>query len=143
MPNSLPSPPRPETLREATSINMDRITQLQQSIDRMVSIFLTVVDKLNNTNLQTQDPQKFKSEQQEIVHDICTNAKQIELLIAALPGINRSESEQIATFKALEQELQEANEEYQRSIQNAESLLKQILDTISIIAKDQSSSTFE
>ncbi|CAG8471178.1 4113_t:CDS:2 [Acaulospora morrowiae] len=123
MPNSLPSPLRPETLHEATSINMDRITQLQQSIDR--------------------DPQKFKSEQQEIVHDICTNAKQIELLIAALPGINRSESEQIATFKALEQELQEANEEYQRSIQNAESLLKQILDTISIIAKDQSSSTFE
>ncbi|CAG8483816.1 7392_t:CDS:2 [Acaulospora colombiana] len=129
MPNSLPSPlpPKPETLREATSISMDRITQLQQSIDRMVSIFLTVVDKLNNTNLQIQDPQKFKSElrmrvegeQQEIVQDICTNAKQIELLIGALPGLNRSEKDQIETFKILERELQEANEEYQRSVQNA------------------------
>lgn len=34
MQNSSPSA-KPETLAEATSINMDRITQLQQSIDRV------------------------------------------------------------------------------------------------------------
>ncbi|RHZ64141.1 hypothetical protein Glove_326g29 [Diversispora epigaea] len=137
MQNSSPSA-KPETLPEATSINMDRITQLQQSIDRIVSIFLSVLDKLNNTNLQ--DPQQFKIDQQEIVHDICTNAKQIDLLIDSLPGKDHSENDQIENVQSLEQELQEANEEYKKSIQNAESLLKQILDTISIIAKDQSSS---
>ncbi|CAG8509801.1 327_t:CDS:2 [Diversispora eburnea] len=128
MQNSSPSA-KPETLSEATSVNMDRITQLQQSIDRIVSIFLSVLDKLNNTNF----------DQQEIVHDLCTNAKQIDLLIDSLPGKDQTENDQIENVQSLEQELQEANEEYKKSVQNAESLLKQILDTISIIAKDQSS----
>ncbi|CAG8579220.1 14319_t:CDS:2 [Gigaspora margarita] len=76
--------------------------------------------------------------QQEYVQDICKKAKQIELLIDALPGINHSEAEQIEILKSLDQELKVANEEYIKAVQDAELLLKQIKETIKIISKDQS-----
>ncbi|RIB02736.1 hypothetical protein C2G38_2227016 [Gigaspora rosea] len=98
---------------------MDKLTQLQDSIDSV-------------------HPSKSKDAQQEYVQDICKKAKQIELLINALPGINHSEAEQIERLKSLDQELKVANEEYIKAVQEAELLLKQIKETIKIISKDQS-----
>ncbi|CAG8502836.1 2018_t:CDS:2 [Scutellospora calospora] len=92
---------------------MDILTQLQDSIDSIARMFFIVVHHLN-----MQDPNK--DVQQEHVQDICKKAKQIELLIDALPGINHSEAEQIEILKSLDEELKEANEEYKKAVQNAD-----------------------
>ncbi|CAG8689949.1 4871_t:CDS:2 [Dentiscutata heterogama] len=123
MQSSFPSS-NSQNLVEASSINMDILTQLQDSIDSISRMFFVVVHHLN-----TQDPSKSKDAQQEHVQDICKKAKQIELLIDALPGINHSEAEQIEILKSLDQELKAANEEYIKAVQDAGMIQKSLIKT--------------
>nr|CAG8495815.1 6432_t:CDS:10 [Entrophospora candida] len=117
MQNSLPL--EQQSVLEATS-NMDRLTQLQDAIDQLAQLFHTSIVHLNQP--QNHDTPKLKEDRELIVQDLCKKAKEIDTLIENLP----------------EEELQEANREYLKMVQNAGSLLKKINDTINIIAKDQS-----
>nr|CAG8575328.1 2655_t:CDS:2 [Entrophospora candida] len=108
-----------QSVLEATS-NMDRLTQLQDAIDQLAQLFHTSIVHLNQP--QNHDTPKLKEDRELIVQDLCKKAKEIDTLIENLP----------------EEELQEANREYLKMVQNAGSLLKKINDTINIIAKDQS-----
>ncbi|CAJ0922046.1 17927_t:CDS:2 [Entrophospora sp. SA101] len=133
MQNSLPL--EQQSVLEATS-NMDRLTQLQDAIDQLAQLFHTSIVHLNQP--QNHDAPKLKEDRELIVQDLCKKAKEIDTLIENLPGIKYSEKEQTDIIKSLEEELQEANREYLKMVQNAGSLLKKINDTINIIAKDQS-----
>ncbi|CAJ0823000.1 14000_t:CDS:10 [Entrophospora sp. SA101] len=124
-----------QSVLEATS-NMDRLTQLQDAIDQLAQLFHTSIVHLNQP--QNHDAPKLKEDRELIVQDLCKKAKEIDTLIENLPGIKYSEKEQTDIIKSLEEELQEANREYLKMVQNAGSLLKKINDTINIIAKDQS-----
>jgi mediator of RNA polymerase II transcription subunit 21 len=126
-----------ETLSEATSINMDRLTQLQDAIDEMARMFANSVEFLNKVQVG-QDQVKLKESQQELVQDIVKKAKQIELLIDNLPGIRNTEQEQLDMIKELNKEMHEANIEYLKAVEDAESLRKQIIETIGILCRDQS-----
>ncbi|CAH1756945.1 11938_t:CDS:2 [Entrophospora sp. SA101] len=128
-------PEKQQSVLEATS-NMDRLTQLQDAIDQLAQLFHTSIVHLNQP--QNHDAPKLKEDRELIVQDLCKKAKEIDTLIENLPGIKYSEKEQTDIIKSLEEELQEANREYLKMVQNAGSLLKKINDTINIIAKDQS-----
>ncbi|CAG8469765.1 6371_t:CDS:2 [Paraglomus occultum] len=155
---------RPETLKEATS-NMDRLTQLQDALDQMARLFSLSVNYLSQREhtillsanvvqilivqrhssvfffllrqAHVQDPAEFKKVQHDLVTDICRKAKQVEILIDNLPGATRTEEEQLESISQLEKELQEANENYRKAVQTAESLLEQITEAIDVIANDQ------
>ncbi|CAI2167427.1 18017_t:CDS:2 [Funneliformis geosporum] len=132
MQNPLPYD-KEETLEEATSINMDRLTQLQDGIDEVR------VEYLNRAQVHVdQDQVKFRESQRELVQDIVKKSKQIELLIENLPGMQNSEQEQIDMIKELNKEMHEANLEYLKAVEDAESLKKQIMETIGILCRDQS-----
>ncbi|RGB42275.1 hypothetical protein C1646_683669 [Rhizophagus diaphanus] len=126
-----------EPLEVATSINMDRLTQLQDAIDEMARMFANSVEFLNRVQVG-QDQAKLKENQQEIVQDVVKKAKQIEILIDNLPGLRNTEQEQFDMIKELNKEMQEANLEYIKAVEDAESLRKQIVETIEILCRDQS-----
>ncbi|CAB4384768.1 hypothetical protein RhiirA5_355348 [Rhizophagus irregularis] len=126
-----------EPLEVATSINMDRLTQLQDAIDEMARMFANSVEFLNRVQVG-QDQVKLKENQQEIVQDVVKKAKQIEILIDNLPGLRNTEQEQFDMIKELNKEMQEANLEYIKAVEDAESLRKQIVETIEILCRDQS-----
>ncbi|GBC37669.1 uncharacterized protein OCT59_005673 [Rhizophagus irregularis] len=126
-----------EPLEVATSINMDRLTQLQDAIDEMARMFANSVEFLNRVQVG-QDQIKLKENQQEIVQDVVKKAKQIEILIDNLPGLRNTEQEQFDMIKELNKEMQEANLEYIKAVEDAESLRKQIVETIEILCRDQS-----
>ncbi|CAG8552752.1 5752_t:CDS:2 [Funneliformis caledonium] len=133
MQNPLPYD-KEETLEEATSMNMDRLTQLQDAIDELARMFANSVEYLNRAQVHVdQDPGKFRESQRELVQDIVKKSKQIELLIEKLPGMQNSEQEQIDMIKELNKEMHEANLEYLKA-----SLKKQIMETIGILCRDQS-----
>ncbi|CAI2167264.1 20612_t:CDS:2 [Funneliformis geosporum] len=138
MQNPLPYD-KEETLEEATSINMDRLTQLQDGIDELARMFANSVEYLNRAQVHVdQDQVKFRESQRELVQDIVKKSKQIELLIENLPGMQNSEQEQIDMIKELNKEMHEANLEYLKAVEDAESLKKQIMETIGILCRDQS-----
>ncbi|GBC02206.1 hypothetical protein RclHR1_00450041 [Rhizophagus clarus] len=126
-----------ETIEVATSINMDRLTQLQDAIDEMARMFANSVEFLNRVQVG-QDQVKLKESQQEIVQDVVKKAKQIEILIDNLPGLRNTEQEQFDMIKELNKEMHEANLEYLKAVEDAESLRKQIVETIGILCRDQS-----
>ncbi|EXX59470.1 Srb7p [Rhizophagus irregularis DAOM 197198w] len=97
---------------------MDRLTQLQDAIDEMARMFANSVEFLNRVQVG-QDQIKLKENQQEIVQDVVKKAKQIEILIDNLPGLRNTEQEQFDMIKELNKEMQEANLEYIKAVEDA------------------------
>ncbi|KAF3904870.1 hypothetical protein ABW20_dc0106621 [Dactylellina cionopaga] len=85
----------------------DRLTQLQDAIDQLATIFYCALRYVGTH------------------HDfIPTHGEQkIEVLIASLPGIGVSEDDQKERLKELGRELEKAEEERKKSIQEKEELL--------------------
>ncbi|KAF3903087.1 hypothetical protein ABW21_db0203089 [Orbilia brochopaga] len=79
--------------------------------------------KVRDETLQPDPPALFRASQQELARDLVLKAKQIELLIASLPGIGVSEDDQKARLEELGRELASAEEERKRSIEEKEKLL--------------------
>ncbi|KAG1908817.1 uncharacterized protein F5891DRAFT_937985 [Suillus fuscotomentosus] len=123
--------------------HMDRITQLQDEIQRLLTImsstityltarstFLQVSERIPITKIRNPDkydaPDYSKvSNMNELVQDLIVKAKQIEYLIQSLP-VPEPEQQQANRLQALEQQTQDANEEYIQAVDRAKNLHRKI-----------------
>ncbi|KAI9824430.1 MAG: RNA polymerase II mediator complex subunit [Thelocarpon impressellum] len=68
-------------------------------------------------------PNTFAARQRELARDLITKETQIEILIARLPGVARSEQEQADRLRGLEAELRAAEAERLRALAEREEVL--------------------
>jgi mediator of RNA polymerase II transcription subunit 21 len=71
-------------------------------------------------------PKAFHEAQQELARDLILKEKQIEYLIAHLPGINSSENDQIDRIKALQTELVSAEAERREALKERDEALQEL-----------------
>ncbi|KAH8111450.1 hypothetical protein DFH11DRAFT_607167 [Phellopilus nigrolimitatus] len=126
--------------------HMDRITQLQDEIERLLTIMSASIAYLcAKTNFQQvsemipvtkqRNPEKvdpaevFEANKKELVADLVAKAKQVEVLIQSLP-VPESEEAQALRFQKLEDEMQEANEGYVAALNRAKDLHAQVSDVL-------------
>ncbi|KAI0757534.1 hypothetical protein C8Q80DRAFT_1133969 [Daedaleopsis nitida] len=126
--------------------HMDRITQLQDEIQQLMTImsssiayltsranFLQVSQEIPITKSRNADkydqPEAFEANQKELVTDLIVKAKQVELLIQSLPEPD-PEEQQVQRLQALEEEMSQANAEYIQAVNRAKSLHSQICDVL-------------
>ncbi|KAF9229790.1 hypothetical protein BS17DRAFT_40834 [Gyrodon lividus] len=126
--------------------HMDRITQLQDEIQRLLMImsssigyltsrstFLQVTPEIPITKQRNPDkydpPEVFEANQKELVDDLIVKAKQIEVLIQSLP-VPEPEEQQAKRLQALENEMTEVNEEYIRAVDRAKNLHRQFSELL-------------
>ncbi|KAG9045414.1 hypothetical protein FS837_006347 [Tulasnella sp. UAMH 9824] len=74
-------------------------------------------------------PETFIENQKELVRDLMAKAKQIELLIDALPPPDLSE-DQNERLRKIDSEMRIANEEYRQSLERAKTLHKEVSETL-------------
>jgi len=126
---------------------MDRITQLQDGIDQLLTIMANSVNYLvSSANFKQVNPdipitktrekaataEEFEANKRELVDDLIKKAKQIEILIKSLP-IFDPEEEQISRLSALEQEMGVANQEYREAVDRAKMLHKEVSDILEVM----------
>ncbi|KAI8065214.1 hypothetical protein BC940DRAFT_304471 [Gongronella butleri] len=131
---------------------MDRLTQLQDSIDSMARMFTNSIyyvhEKSNmvqldpeipvlNQKVQADPPEVFQANVQELVADLVKQAKEIDTLIEGLPGIERTEDEQIALLQQLEKDNQNENDSYKAAVQELEEARQRVITTLRTIADEQ------
>ncbi|KAH7907187.1 hypothetical protein BJ138DRAFT_1160711 [Hygrophoropsis aurantiaca] len=126
--------------------HMDRITQLQDEIQQLLTImsssiayltarsnFLQVSKEIPVTKQRNPDkydpPDVFEANQKELVRDLIVKAKQIEYLIQSLP-VPEPEEEQAKRLQALEEEMGRANAEYIEAVDRAKALHRQVSDVL-------------
>lgn len=140
--------------------NMDRITQLQDEIQFLLTImsrslqyltsrttFLQISDAIPVTkqrNTERYDPADvFEANQRELVEDLITKAKQVEYLINSLP-VPEPEKEQADRLHFLEIQMDDANEEYRQALGRAKRLhahISEVLETMLTSKQDETSSS--
>ncbi|KAH9247416.1 hypothetical protein BASA81_014978 [Batrachochytrium salamandrivorans] len=138
---------------QAVSDQMDRLTQLQECMDKLTEIFFTATGVLQrDAPLISANPElpvtSWKPEQveanwlankdlaQTAAKDIVETAKVIDFLIDQLPGIAETEDEQIQTLQNLEEENLIAGKEMEEAIAEAERLRASIKTALRRIADD-------
>ncbi|KAG0074814.1 hypothetical protein BGZ92_003189 [Podila epicladia] len=131
---------------------MDRLTQLQDAIDKLALLFVSSLDHLTkraplvplnpDVPVVTTDhgiPQEqLQSQAQELALDISRQAKELETLIEHLPGISQSPEEQTRDLEALARQNELATEEYEAAVAEAKELLQEVTLALRGIALDQS-----
>ncbi|KAI0785914.1 hypothetical protein C8Q75DRAFT_773432 [Abortiporus biennis] len=127
--------------------HMDRITQLQDEIQQLLTIMASSVAYLTSranfaqvspdipiTKQRNPDkvdaPDVFDANKREMVQDLMVKAKQIEYLINSLP-VPEPEEVQAKRLQALEEEMSRANEEYLRALNRAKNLHQRISEMLS------------
>ncbi|KAK9450545.1 mediator complex, subunit Med21 [Limtongia smithiae] len=129
----------------------DRLTQLQNSVDQLAVQFYSALHYLDTHHdfvpLQDEpkvvdaqvatpdDPAVFKAAQAELARDILLKARQIDLLIASLPGADVSEENQLARVRQLEQDLEDAETERQNWLARRKELLAKCDSVILLLAQ--------
>ncbi|GAB5586981.1 hypothetical protein Unana1_01881 [Umbelopsis nana] len=93
--------------------------------------------------VQADPPDIFQQNMKELVTDIVKKGQEIDRLIEALPGISRTEEEQIERLSALEEENAKANQEYQEAVAETESLMAEITQALRRITDEQSKQVSE
>jgi len=131
---------------------MDRITQLQDEIQQLLTImsksiayltsrsnFLQVSQDVPVTKQRNPEkydaPDVFEANQKELVTDLVVKAKQVEYLIQSLPE-PEPEEEQAKRLQSLEEEMQVANKEYLFAVKRAKDLHQQISDVLRSMLSD-------
>lgn len=131
---------------------MDRITQLQDEIQNLLTImsnsiayltsrsnFLQVSPEIPITKQRNPEkvdpPEVFEANKKELATDLMVKAKQVEYLIQSLPE-PEPEEEQAKRLQTLEEEMTEANDEYVQAVNRAKALHGQISDMLSIMLND-------
>lgn len=126
--------------------HMDRITQLQDEIQRLLvimsssiaylttrSTFLQVSEQIPITKQRNPDkfdpPDVFEANKKELVDDLIMKAKQIEVLIQSLP-VPEPEEQQANRLQALENGITEANQEYTQAVDRAKNLHNQFSELL-------------
>ncbi|KAF8638675.1 hypothetical protein AX17_002020 [Amanita inopinata Kibby_2008] len=132
--------------------HMDRITQLQDEIQQLLTImsnsiayltsranFLQVSPEIPVTkqrNLEKYDaPDVFEANKKELVGDLIVKAKQVEYLINSLPE-PEAEEEQVKRLQGLEDEMTRANEEYIQAVNRAKDLHSQISEVLRMMLSE-------
>ncbi|KAH9947409.1 hypothetical protein B0H21DRAFT_341649 [Amylocystis lapponica] len=125
---------------------MDRITQLQDEIQQLLTIMWSTIAYLTSranfrqvspdvpvTKQRKADkidpPEVFEANKKELVQDLVVKSKQVEYLIKSLPE-PEAEEVQAMRLQALEEEMLEANHEYIRAVNRAKTLHKQISEVV-------------
>ncbi|KAF7969743.1 hypothetical protein HWV62_28507 [Athelia sp. TMB] len=126
--------------------HMDRITQLQDEIQQLLTImsssiayltsranFVQVSPEVPITKQRNPDkfdpPDVFEANKKELVTDLVVKAKQVEYLIQSLPE-PEAEEVQAKRLQALETEMTEANAEYIQAVNRAKDLHRQVSDVL-------------
>ncbi|KAF8337699.1 hypothetical protein F5887DRAFT_984510 [Amanita rubescens] len=126
--------------------NMDRITQLQDEIQQLLTIMSNSIAYLTERSnfvqvspgipiTKQRNPEKydqpdvFEANKKELVRDLIVKAKQVEYLINSLPEPEPVE-EQAKRLQALEDEMTLANEEYIQAVNRAKDLHSQVSDVL-------------
>lgn len=134
---------------QATGVSVDRVTQLQDSIDQQCQMLFSSLHYLHkkagmvqvaqeipitqqNTNADNLD--EFTARTREIADDICRQAKKIDTLVDSLPGASVSERDQERGFERLKKEDAEATKELEAANQRARELLGDISEMLRNIA---------
>ncbi|KIY50820.1 hypothetical protein FISHEDRAFT_37801 [Fistulina hepatica ATCC 64428] len=124
--------------------HMDRITQLQDEIQQILTImantiayltsrtnFLQVSEEIPITKQRNKEkydePDVFAANQKELIADLIVKAKQIEYLIDSLPEpeaeeLQASARSHLFRLQALETEMDQANAEYMEALKRTKSL---------------------
>ncbi|KAJ2861562.1 hypothetical protein GGH94_004809 [Coemansia aciculifera] len=134
---------------QAAGVHVDRVTQLQDSIDQQCKLLFSSLHYLHkkagmvqigseiavtNQNIGADQTDEFTVRSQEIANDICCQAKKIDTLIESLPGVSISEVEQEREFAALNEENESASRELAEATKMAHALLRDISATLRTIA---------
>ncbi|KAI8355727.1 hypothetical protein B0O80DRAFT_506574 [Mortierella sp. GBAus27b] len=133
---------------------MDRLTQLQDAIDKLALLFVSSLDHLTKNaplvslnpsvpvmlNLIYSCPLYWVDSAQELALDISRQAKELETLIDNLPGLSQTPEDQTHDLELLAQQNSEATEEYEAAVLEARQLLQEITLALRDIAEDQSHS---
>ncbi|KAJ3184503.1 hypothetical protein HDU87_003903 [Geranomyces variabilis] len=122
---------------------MDRVSQLQDLIDKTVQDFATALLEIQNVAppvaVDPSIPVTFVAPEQvqtqanaanvltqQFVTSMKTTAQQLDVLIDNLPGINLTELEQLARMRALDEESCAADEELERAVAEANRLMAEV-----------------
>ncbi|WFD47638.1 hypothetical protein GLX27_002290 [Malassezia furfur] len=124
---------------------MDPITQLEDSLDTLLKVMASAIAYLSRkaghkqvnarvplTVLGTTEAlpdDVLKANRDELVHDLVSQAKEVEQHIRALPSLDTDEEARTARLEALQTRLHTANDAYRAAVQEAHTLLGQ-LDTL-------------
>ncbi|KAJ2743250.1 hypothetical protein GGI20_003878 [Coemansia sp. BCRC 34301] len=134
---------------QAAGVHVDRVTQLQDSIDQQCQMLFSSLHYLHkkagmvqvgpdipvtNQNTGADQPDEFTARTREIANDICCQAKKIDALIESLPGVSVSEAEQEREFASLNEENEQASRELSEATKQAQALLRDISATLRTIA---------
>jgi len=126
---------------------MDRITQLQDGIEQLLTImsssitylcakadFKQVSEQIPMTRTRPAEkvdsPDIFAANKQELVADLMRKTRQIQILIQSLPAPEH-ETEQAERFEQLERDMQDANREYKEAVTRASARVFQSLPYLS------------
>jgi len=126
--------------------HMDRITQLQDEIQQLLTIMSNTIAYLTSRSnfvqvspdvpiTKQRNPEKFdgpdvfEANQKELVTDLVAKAKQVEYLIQSLPE-PEPEEEQAKRLQALEDEMTVANAEYIQAVTRTKDLHRQVSDVL-------------
>ncbi|KAF9467033.1 hypothetical protein BDZ94DRAFT_1250365 [Collybia nuda] len=126
--------------------HMDRITQLQDEIQQLLTImsnsiayltsrsnFLQVSPEIPVTKQRNPEkydlPEVFEANKKELVTDLVVKAKQVEYLINSLPE-PEPEEEQAKRLAALAEEMTTANAEYIQAVNRAKDLQSQVKEVL-------------
>ncbi|KAF9571592.1 hypothetical protein EC968_000409 [Mortierella alpina] len=123
---------------------MDRLTQLQDAIDKLALLFVSSLDHLTKkaplVPLNPNVPVVNTGSAQELALDISRQAKELETLVENLPGLSQTPEDQTRDLESLAQQNAQATEEYEAAVQEAKELLQEVTLALRGIAEDQSRS---
>ncbi|KAJ6608830.1 hypothetical protein B0H10DRAFT_2166472 [Mycena sp. CBHHK59/15] len=123
--------------------HMDRITQLQDEIQQLLTIMSSTIAYLTSRanfvqvsadvpitkqrNPEKYDPQDvFDANKKELVTDLIVKAKQVEYLIKSLPE-PEPEEDQAKRLQALDDEMTVVNEEYIQAVARSSACFTSLL----------------
>ncbi|KAJ6529845.1 hypothetical protein B0H19DRAFT_1223585 [Mycena capillaripes] len=132
--------------------HMDRITQLQDEIQQLLTIMARTIAYLTSRadfvqvsadvpitkqrNPEKYDtPEVFEANKKELVTDLIVKAKQVEYLIQSLPE-PEAEEEQAKRLQVLDDEMTVANEEYIQAVARSKDLHAQIADVLRLMLEE-------
>ncbi|KAI8913051.1 hypothetical protein DFJ77DRAFT_466604 [Powellomyces hirtus] len=122
---------------------MDRVSQLQDILDKTVQDFATALLEIQNNAppvaVDPSIPVTFVSAEQiqaqseavqaiveNTIRSITTSSHQMGLLIESLPGIDLSHQDQFARLKALDEENKAADQALEDAVAEANLLMRQL-----------------